>query len=404
MNEVHITGSYVLSSQQITLEFSYDFTRQRHTVKIISNHEDDTLEEEQFFIFEIESISSSFEGDVTEVTDTSNTSIGFIINNLPQGQCFTEAPSIVTVASTYSFLKDNFGYTQELPDNFSDTGYIINVPLLLINSENIDVYINNYMEGCEVWGSFSHTKTTRAKASKIDKIIAYKDISFPTLEQKSKISSSISSDDAFDRFLKKYQLIELLYDYIIIAKLRTIDSSLSKFRHTMSSYSKEEYEALKEIMGEYVLDVTKCLDIIYESVQYESIILDIFKKHGKESNPLKEENNWQRFWDGAKNKKLAHVHMDDAANRFGKDCHKQAGHRRLINNIIAYWIYRVRCSIAHYKIGEFIFDRSHEIFIIEVAEKLLDEVLYQVFSSTPLREIIKKSRDIDSYLSQLHST
>jgi hypothetical protein len=52
---------------------------------------------------------------------------------------------------------------------------------------------------------------------------------------------------------------------------------------------------------------------------------------------------------------------------------------KFIHTITSYWIYRVRCSIAHFKIGEYILTRDKENFIVEFAEPLIKEVLIQFY-------------------------
>ena len=57
----------------------------------------------------------------------------------------------------------------------------------------------------------------------------------------------------------------------------------------------------------------------------------------------------------------------------------QTNNRMLIINIATYWIYRVRSSIAHSRIGEYVMSTSDEEFVVEIAEPLLRSVLVQVF-------------------------
>jgi hypothetical protein len=52
---------------------------------------------------------------------------------------------------------------------------------------------------------------------------------------------------------------------------------------------------------------------------------------------------------------------------------------KFIHTITSYWIYRIRCSIAHFKIGEYILTRDKEDFIVEFAEPLIKEVLIQFY-------------------------
>jgi len=112
----------------------------------------------------------------------------------------------------------------------------------------------------------------------------------------------------------------------------------------------------------------------------------IFQDNGKESNPIKDDR-WvaliqflqltpeKQTHDKAKEEKLISRATEDALKDF-------------LANLAAYWIYRVRCSIAHNREGEFIFNRSHEEFIVDFAEILLKEVIQQIFSNAKLKEIL----------------
>jgi hypothetical protein len=56
-------------------------------------------------------------------------------------------------------------------------------------------------------------------------------------------------------------------------------------------------------------------------------------------------------------------------------------YKTLLLKVTGYWIYRIRSSIAHNKIGEFIMEDIHQEFVVEIGEELLLEVIKQIFSS-----------------------
>lgn len=56
-------------------------------------------------------------------------------------------------------------------------------------------------------------------------------------------------------------------------------------------------------------------------------------------------------------------------------------HSEFILRIVSYWIYRVRCSIAHNKIGEYLLSWEDEEFLVKFAEPLLLEVLKQFYKA-----------------------
>jgi hypothetical protein len=400
---MNINQTCTLQQLGLKLEFSYDVELSKQKVKIISAEDTPEFNEEEFYIFDVNSISPFIKGALVEIKDDDGDVLGYLVTQLATGQNIAELPSLIITASAYSYIKSNAINEEEptpLSDDFENVGYEILKPILLIHTSQVSEYIANYMDGCELWGGFSHKEQARNQSLIVEEIKAYKGIRYPTDEQKNKILDSVHSNNSFDRFLKKYQLIELLYDYILIARLRTIDPSLSHFRHTMNSYTKDECETLKEIINTYVDEPSKYLSVLYDSSNYEDVVLDIFKKHSKDSNPLKDDTNWDRFWLAVQSQKLSFADVvGNQEYRFNKDCHKDtAPYNKGLNNIIAYWIYRVRCSIAHYKIGEFIFSSEHEEFVVKIVEKLLDEVLFQIFSNDELHSEISLSKEIDAFL------
>ena len=55
-------------------------------------------------------------------------------------------------------------------------------------------------------------------------------------------------------------------------------------------------------------------------------------------------------------------------------------YKTFILNLASYWIYRIRSSIAHSKIGEYQLSYTDEAFMIEFAEPLLQEIVIQCFT------------------------
>ena len=65
--------------------------------------------------------------------------------------------------------------------------------------------------------------------------------------------------------------------------------------------------------------------------------------------------------------------ISNKANRSNEE------YSKLIIDIAVYWIYRIRCSIAHNRIGEYVMSIDDEEFVVNVVEPLLKEVLIQLF-------------------------
>ncbi|MDC5052666.1 hypothetical protein OHW28_06640, partial [Acinetobacter baumannii] len=81
----------------------------------------------------------------------------------------------------------------------------------------------------------------------------------------------------------------------------------------------------------------------------------------------------------------AAIHKDVAFAQSGK----KEEFIKNIKRINAYWIYRIRCSIAHTKLGEFIFEynqENHE-FIYEYANNLIKRTILCIFSNQNFKSL-----------------
>jgi hypothetical protein len=65
---------------------------------------------------------------------------------------------------------------------------------------------------------------------------------------------------------------------------------------------------------------------------------------------------------------------------------------------LQYWVYRIRCSIAHTKIGSHIFVSEDEEFVSSVGEKLIDSIISSVYSNAEFKALVNKSDLIDETL------
>lgn len=95
----------------------------------------------------------------------------------------------------------------------------------------------------------------------------------------------------------------------------------------------------------------------------------IFYYKVKDSNPLKSEAKFEKL---CLKPKINQTNFDSV---FGNGWFQSKMH-----SAVAYWIYRVRNSIAHNKLGEYIITKSDEDFVIEFAEPLIREAVIQCYS------------------------
>lgn len=400
MDKLNLAGkSFNFTS--IGLEISFTNSENHLCIKIKEFVDDDAFTEDEYVILDVTSASKKIKSeDPIEINDDQLILLGYLILGNTKNKDIIHSSSFITSTVLYFLLIDQLEIESDIenitaPLDFESNTYIEERNVLFVNKGRFQIYNENYKTGSEIWGGFSHRKLPSAVQEEISTITAVSGINFPTVEHEIKAFYSTSSDNSFTRFLNKYQMVELLFDYLTVARLRVSKNNLSGFRDIMNAYDHDEILLLKSILRDYVNDTSKLSSLMYEFSDFSNITIDLFQKHSKASNPLKDDISWEKFWKNLNDQKLSLSDVTSCKERkFLKSIQKDNDKSLslALTNITAYWIYRVRCSIAHNKIGEFIFSDEDEKFIIDAAEPLLDEVLSQLLTNSDLNELLEKSK------------
>jgi len=359
-----------------------------HADRVVEGEADDLfVDNSEFEIFEITGYNSHLSSDSDIIIeDESGQILGVLCLSCSHRSFKIEA---MTTPRYLSYLVDCSSL-----DSFKiDQSHTFKMSYLLVKKASCREYKSKHKEKSALWGGFTHYQPELIyQNDTTTRIQAKSNISFPSSEHLAKLNEAILSNNGFDRFLKKYHLLELVYDYLYVAKLRTIDGSLNDFRDVISKYSNGDIENLKMLLKGYIDDVTPLIPLFDAAMGYEALMKNIFQDNSKSSNPLKRDEHWVSFWS-----RLTEFDLACRANapKFGKNTDDDDVHRELVLDILSYWIYRIRCSIAHNKIGEFLFNSSHEGFVIEVGEPLLDMVIESIFSNQKFIDLIESSKRVD---------
>jgi hypothetical protein len=271
--------------------------------------------------------------------------------------------------------KDSFRFL-ELPYKFIKNYLVIDVC-------EYDDYKNKYMDSAPIWGGFFHSNAEsnlqEAYRFKPSQLIARPGIELPTRYHKESSMRSVVQPYAFERFLKLYHLLELIFDWKLVEKIKSLNDDLQGIGQLLNQYSNtKEFERLKILLKdkdkEGRLDVDKianCLNRI-KSSNYLAKGIEIFFDYGKEGNPYKIDpfvdlmNRGGFTRSNSRDKSIKGI--------------SENNYDDLVINFSAYCIYRVRCCTAHNRIGEYVMSNDDEGFVVEFAEPLLREVLCQIFS------------------------
>lgn len=261
---------------------------------------------------------------------------------------------------------------------------------LLVSKDFSQEYKEKYYKSSAIWGGFTHEEKPVRYDRNRTEIKLVDSISIPTPRHEIDLRRAVSSASGFERFLKYYHQLELLFDVIFVFKIKALSTdSLNGYGDLIKDYQKKELENIKSMLKEYVDDMGGLLSYIASSFSNadQMVMISIFQDHTKEGNPLmsKGENKWQDF-----NNFINAGVLDLASAKACRITTVKTGLEfdNFLAGLFSYWIYRIRCSIAHSKIGEFIFDDEHEEFVVDFGEVLIKEVISRIFSNAKLKSIL----------------
>lgn len=266
--------------------------------------------------------------------------------------------------------------------------YTFTKSYLVLNVAKYDDYINKYMTSAPIWGGFFHANTQSilhpAYQFQPSQLIARPEIILPTRFHQESSIRSVVQPYAFERFLKLYHLLELVFDYNLVQEIKNLNDDLQGIGELLNQYSSnKEIDRLKKLLktkyeqGKVNVDkIADCLNRI-NSINYIAKGIKIFFDYGKDGNPYPK-NNRISFTDlmaigGFKrNNTKENNHLCKGITQDNYD--------DLVIDFSAYCIYRVRCCTAHNRIGEYVMSNDDEEFVVEFAEPLLREILCQIFT------------------------
>ncbi|WNN76252.1 hypothetical protein RKS58_23655 [Lysinibacillus capsici] len=247
---------------------------------------------------------------------------------------------------------------------------------LIIEEQYLEEYLEFYFETAPLWGFLTHkqehlTTTPHEKES----ITLRRDLAFPTDLHLNNAIRVLRQPFHFERFLKSYHHLELLFDKIVFDEIKKLnENNLKDFGKLIKSFDEKECAKLFSVLDKKVTDISEIIIELNKVALFKDLAKEVFFEYGKVGHdPLKNDFSlFEAIYDIGFSEENCKTKLHNKADNPTK-------YRKFILELTAYWIYRIRCSIAHNKIGEFIFQDEDEPFIIEFAEPLLNAVLMQVF-------------------------
>lgn len=272
--------------------------------------------------------------------------------------CFTSVPSALALdKSDYQLA----AYLSE-----QDIGdFSLARPLLhdyvVIEKDCIDEYLEQYAATSAIWGGYAHISESMGIEERAYSgiLTAHRGVKLLLPAAEGLCHRAVSAAHPFERFLKHYHQLELIVDWTVARRIARLPPTLAGFDKLMSTYSSSDMNKVKGLLIEYCTEPSAIKSILDQVVDHLEVAEKIFQEFGKSDNPLQ---NWERA-------KAGDIPINDALK------------------VAAYWLFRVRCSIAHHRIGEYVLREDDQRFVVDFAEPLLLQVVKQVLGSQRLHSL-----------------
>ena len=231
---------------------------------------------------------------------------------------------------------------------------------------------------------FSHIDSAPAPrvTRRLSLLTAVGGMQVPTSYHAASLERAVQASHPFERYLKYYHELELLFDWIIVRKIQALGSDIPGIAKLISSYQSGDLPRLKSLIITYSLDSQQIHSLLALAVAHRSTAFKIFQDYSKDGNPLSKEPKWEKMFENLSSSySFTHASSNGLSN-------SKVIYDKLILETAAYWVFRVRCCIAHHRIGEYLLTQPDEEFVVEFAEPLLLGVLRSILSNSDFLSVI----------------
>jgi len=303
------------------------------------------------------------------LNDESNTSMAVL--------CFTEGSEVENPAQLTGWRYAAFLIDCDHQEATNGHPFKFRHDYVVVDEDRLAEYLLQYKDGAPVWGGFSHEEFSLSSWRRPSSdIIGKAGISVPTSYHLEAFHRHLNANNSFDQFLRLYHSIELLFDYVTVKKVQSLGNDLSGFADIMKAHGKAEIDRLYALISEFCPDHDAIGQALNQAANHEQTCQEIFQDYSKDRNPLDSEK-YEIFWSLVAGTSVNATSVQ--ASRLAIKTEARA--HELLCKIAAYWIYRIRCSIAHNRVGEFILNDEHDEFVGSFGLSLLQAVVQQILSN-----------------------
>jgi hypothetical protein len=238
-----------------------------------------------------------------------------------------------------------------------------------------DHYLNTFKDSSHIWGGFYHDNFPEHSLSKCTQLTAFPRLALPTAFHHSEAFRANSDSSALGRFLALYHLLELSFDYDLVQEIKSLPDDLKRVGKILASFDHGELPRLQRLVSKYWKDektLSKALGRAFANRSHSTRLRELLFEYEKDGFPWRFKDDQSKF----------QIFLTAAETSFTQShfsTFKLGWTLEFLQKSLAFTIYRFRCAIAHASIGECVLSASDDLFVYEVGEPLLMDLLSNVF-------------------------
>jgi hypothetical protein len=242
--------------------------------------------------------------------------------------------------------------------------------------------LKEVLQTSAAWGGFVTFEDALPIATSINDvesaIIKAGRLSHPrTTRHKLALQRATESPVAIDRFLHLYHFLELDFDHELVERVKAANIENTTELNRILSRGRDELDRLHLVLegfGDF-----NSLEAIFSSLQeHNDVALNVFYEYGKEHNPLKDRDSFEALF--GTNPAVTQDSLNRIKERNKLNVNftaRQEEYHKFLIKLACYWIYRIRCCIAHNKIGEYHMQTPEDMrFVSEFGEPLVRLLIF----------------------------
>lgn len=332
---------------------------------------------DDYSVFQVEAVHFPIDRSVAlvDVKKPDNTDLGLLL--LSKGRTFDSFGDLS--------LSDFLAYLVEVPEvAFGILPYTYQKDYLVVSQNYGQVYRQRYYHSAPIWGQYTHSPPPASHGEVITELTAMDGIALPSQHHSEAFSRYVHSKNPLERYLRLYHCVELLFDAVIVLKIKKLGPDIREFSSIMSEHGKGEIDRLRAISLGFITAPENLAARFVQVTNYTPLATKVFQDFSKDGNPVSPKDQSVRWQKLLSELTAGHYKKND----LDQSVLAKEKYEDFVCKTAAYWIYRIRCSIAHSRVGEFILEDSEQEFIIEFAEPLLLEFVRQVFTAQALHDLL----------------